>query len=89
MVDQVLLLLAETADDFLEAGAARNVVHVRGHRLQERRRVKRAVCQHKHDDALNVFEARSREGGFAEGSLGFSRLSPSIGRLRNERTLCT
>lgn len=43
MVDQVLLLLAETADDFLEATAARNVVHVRGHRLHDSRQTKSAL----------------------------------------------
>lgn len=46
MVDQVLLLLAETADDFLEAAASRNIVHVRGHRLRDRQQTKAVLSKY-------------------------------------------
>lgn len=35
MVDEVLFFLAKAADDLLEPAAARDVVHVGGHRLPD------------------------------------------------------
>lgn len=74
IIDQVLFLLAETADDFLEARATRNVVHVRGHRLRDGRKASALMSNAgiisvlcRRGDTVNICEG---EGGFRKGDWG-------------------